>query len=90
MSVVALMEVGYIGIPKLQYEAMRARIDAQDRELALLRRRMDDLEVGARRYRLVRTLNVREFSEIYVDNLDGKGVFDGLVDKLIAKRGGCG
>ena len=79
-----------VTIPRSQYEALRTKVDAQARELMLMQRVVDDLATDARRYKLVRTLNVREFSEVYVANLDGEGMFDGLIDKLCAKRGGRG
>jgi hypothetical protein len=44
-----------------------------------------ELKTNARRYMHVRRLNVRQFSDLYVANLNGKGPFDALVDREITK-----
>jgi hypothetical protein len=46
---------------------------------------IDDCIKAAERYELVRTLNPREFNQLYARNL--KGIeFDGLVDAIIISR----
>jgi hypothetical protein len=47
---------------------------------------IDDCIKAAERYELVRTLNPREFKQIYMENINRGESFDGLVDALIIAK----
>ena len=53
------------------------------REAAHYLKRLSAAKQNEARYEKLRTLNAREFAELYELNISGKGRFDDLVDELI-------
>lgn len=53
------------------------------REAAYCLKTLSKAKRDQARYKKLRTLNVRQFGELYLSNIRGEGLFDDLVDELI-------
>jgi len=47
---------------------------------------LEEVVKAAERYEMLRTLNPREFKQLWKENINGYGSFDDLVDALIKAR----
>ena len=74
-------------IKKLEeHQAWRRGDDSEQGSPALIGLAIDDCVQAAKRYELVRTLNPREFKQLWMRNmLHGEG-FDDMVDELVKAR----
>lgn len=56
------------------------------KHIATMHRDLQTYKKGHERYELVRTLNAKQFSDMFKLNIEGKARFDDLIDIEVAKR----
>ena len=69
-----------------EYNAWRRGAETEQDSPIKIGRAIDDCIKAAERYELIRTVNPREFKQLYMENIKQGTGFDNLVDALVEAR----